>query len=273
MSRSQVAMEALGLEPGQSIRITCPFCGGGSDRERCMSIKLDVETGLVLYHCFRGNCTEGSGVLGGGLVRTSLAEKSRWKPYDCTGFLPSTATNRTQVMLETWYIDFTSPYVQDWKYDPDTDRLAMSVYGPVHDLRGYVLRAYDRWTKPKVLSARLTNEAPFQCWLRATGRTASSIIVVEDIPSAVRVAEAGYDAVALLGNTPSDDAMEEIAREANYSKPYRPVVWALDPDATSQAIRLQRSYGLRGASSVLVLYDDFKNMVNEEVAECLQNVP
>ena len=211
-------------------------------------------------------------MLGGTKLVRTRPEKPRFQPYDDSVLvsLDDYAPLGAVQMLRTWRLGREIPHMRDVKYDAKIDRVAFPVWSPLRDLRGYVLRTWDANRKPKVLTARMVDTPPFISWVRPK-EAKQSIICVEDMPSAMRVCEAGYDAVALLGNTPSDEAMAEIAAEAAYLQ--APVVWALDPDATAQAIRLHRSYGMRGNSSVLVLEKDFKNMTPEEVNECLMSVP
>lgn len=267
MSRAALAAEGMTLDPGQSVRIVCPFCGGGSSGERCMSLKLDEATGLLLYHCFRGNCGE-SGVIGNGapnLVRTS----KRFVPYDTRslvdGFTPS-----GWEALDAWGLPASAVIPAGWCTDHDKGRMAIPVRGPHYELRGYVLRATDGRT-PKVLTGRILDDCPFQSWEFTGSPVANqSLIIVEDIPSATRLRLRGRDALALLGNTPSDAALDEIRVicKARGRTPY----FALDPDATAQAIKLSRVYGLRGECAVLVLSKDFKNMTDKEIDDCLTNV-
>jgi sugar/nucleoside kinase (ribokinase family) len=95
------------------------------------------------------------------------------------------------------------------------------------------------------------------------------IVCVEDIPSAERLRRAGVVSVALLGCTPSDEALEElgtVARRNDYT-----VVFALDADASAQALRLQRKFSMRARSAVRFLEKDVKNMTPEELDTWLTN--
>lgn len=250
--------------------MVCPFCGGGSDGERSMSIKLSEENGLLLYHCFRANCPA-AGVIGntGTVVRTTRQAPPTWQPYDCSGFdthcLPRYAVDR----LFEWGISAQATGI---KWDPATDRMALPVYGPLEDLRGYVLRAVDS-RRPKVLSARLRNDVPFQHWTRGGYRDVepSRLYVVEDIPSAERLRYVGRNAVALLGCTPSDDALDELG-SVTRRRGRQQLVIALDPDATQAALRLVSKYGMRGSATVRVLPKDIKNMTDIEVEEWLNGL-
>lgn len=265
MSRAAIAAEGMTLEPGQSIRMVCPFCGGGSSGERSMSIKLSEENGLLLYHCFRANCPA-AGVIGNtGVVRTTRPAPSTWEPWDCSGF-NTYISDEGMDKLNSWRISATASGI---RWDPTTRRLALPVYGPMEDLRGYVLRAVDD-RRPKTLSARLRNDVPFQSWTRRGYHLSEPgrIYVVEDVPSAERLRYAGRQTVALLGCTPSEEALSEIAHEARRRGGCELAI-ALDADATTQALRLQRQYGMRGHSRVLVLPKDIKDMTDSEVSEWL----
>ena len=266
MSRAAIAAEGMTLEPGQSIRMVCPFCGGGSSGERSMSIKLSEENGLLLYHCFRANCPA-AGVIGntGNVIRMTRPAPSTWQPWDCSSmdpYIPDAAMEKVQA----WRLSVVASSIL---WDHDTNRLALPVYGPMEDLRGYVLREVGN-RRPKTLSARLRNDVPFQSWTRRGYQLhePSRIYVVEDIPSAERLRYLGRQAVALLGCTPSDEALTEIAFEARRRGGCEIAV-ALDADATQQALRLQRQYSMRGPSRVLVLPKDIKDMTDIEVTEWL----
>jgi len=90
------------------------------------------------------------------------------------------------------------------------------------------------------------------------------ILAVEDIPSAVRAARY-VDTVALLGTGCNTDYATEI------SSMYRHIVWALDEDATGQALKLMRKHALLFETSrVLVLEEDLKDMKEERLCELLK---
>lgn len=273
MSKADIAAEAVGLEPGQQIRTVCPFCGGGDSRERSLSIKLDSESGLILYHCFRGRCAE-SGVLGGGKLGqlyTYKAEPKVKPPFDDSHVFELGGEDDTPSYLAINKINSWGLGLADyrWGYDTASGRLAIPVYGPVAELRGYVLRALTEHQKPKALTGVVRRDDPFIGWIGSREpKDLDHVIVVEDVPSAIRVGKCGYQAVALCGNSPSDAALDEL-RSAGRG---RKIVFALDPDATVNAIVLVRRYGLRGSSSVLVLQKDFKNMTDKEASDWLKNV-
>ncbi len=277
MSRVEIASEGAALEPGESARMVCPFCGGGHNKERSLSIKRDEETGLILYHCFRANCGE-AGVLGGSrnLTRIRLPAEKKFEPWDDKALQPIADPDMVPTgvihQVREWGLD---PYHGPrWYYDPRDDRICMPILGPLYDTRGYVRRAYRTDTYPKALIGRTDEQHPLVAyhWALEYSRPASRldrIICVEDIPSAERLCRVGVNSVALLGCTPSDEALEElgqVARRNDYT-----VVFALDADASAQAIKLQRKFSMRARSRVRFLDKDVKNMTPEELHAWLTN--
>ena len=231
-----------------------------------MAITKNADNGLILYICFRGHCGE-SGVIGGGSFVYKQPEVKKFVPYDAGEVVPLNAKRIPSWVRETlakWSIH--PEEVTHWKYSPEEDRILLPVHGPLYELRGYVRRgSSDR--QPKALTGRVVDGQPFQSWhIRETPRP--HLILVEDVPSAYRLMLNDAEAVALTGCTPSDDALDEIVRVARQRK--QQLVWALDPDATDKALRLNNKVSLRIASRVLVLPKDVKDMTDEEVT-CLLN--
>jgi hypothetical protein len=86
-------------------------------------------------------------------------------------------------------------------------------------------------------------------------------VVVEDIPSAVRVSSNGVNAVALLGTLVNEAKALELRTYAPM-----PIVIALDQDATAKAFQIAHKYGLLwDGYKVLPLQRDFKDMTDEEI--------
>jgi DNA primase len=81
------------------------------------------------------------------------------------------------------------------------------------------------------------------------------VVLVEDQISAVRAAYDGFHAVALLGT----NLDQEVVRAISMLK--RPVVIALDADATDKAFKLAKDWGMAFKSCrVAVLPCDLKDM-------------
>ena len=93
-------------------------------------------------------------------------------------------------------------------------------------------------------------------------------MVVEDIPSAVRIMQNGVNAVSLLGTLVNDDKAYELNDYAS-----RPIVLALDNDATYKAFQITKKYGLLWDKwQVMFLKKDFKDMSNEEIQQKLGEI-
>jgi hypothetical protein len=100
-------------------------------------------------------------------------------------------------------------------------------------------------------------------WYRTQG-TSAPTVVVEDIPSAVR-ASAYVNAVSLLG---TGIGFARAAEIADYAP--RPIIMALDQDATSLSFRWARRYAaLWGDVEILMLDKDIKNMKEADVEKLL----
>ena len=276
MSRLDIAAEGSALEQGQSARMVCPFCGGGAAKERSMSIKRDEETGLILYHCFRANCGE-AGVLGGSrsLVRTRQPV-STFQPWQDDHLLPISPNQNVPdgvyLTLDGWGLSAKN---LSWFYDPYDDRICMPILGPLNDMRGYVRRAYRKGSYPKALVGRTEDKPLVSFHYADVGGTAAysvgRVVCVEDIPSATRLALAGMNAIALLGCTPSDEVLDLIGNTARKVL-WTDIVFALDADASRQAIRLVRQYSMRGAARAQFLTKDVKNMTEEELTQWLNGL-
>ena len=136
----------------------------------------------------------------------------------------------------------------------------MSVYGPKGNHRGWVLRALSP-SRTKALTF-LNEGEEGTSWYKTT--PGAPTVLVEDIPSAVR-ASMYVNSVALLGTGIGADRALEIAEYAP-----KPIVVALDQDATAMSFRWARKYSLMWEDvKVLPLTRDMKNMTEDELCELL----
>lgn len=253
-TRASVAAESAGMEAGDTLRIVCPECGGGSSGERSMSVTVK-DDGAVLFFCYRASCGA-RGVLGGspstisGLVRTS-SPKYKSKP-DISGRLVDCPDS-----VNFWPKSFGV------KWDPDTGRVALPVYSPTGLVRGWVLRSYDKGVTPKALSWPTVAEQQLG-WNLEQG---NQVVVVEDVPSAIKLAELGVRAVSLCGTHMTTEAMDELIAEAE------DVVWALDGDALAKAQSWDKRTRIHFRNTaVILLQKDFKDQTEEEAYECLREI-
>lgn len=257
MTKAAVQLMASALEEGEKTREVCPFCNGGSSGEK--SLNVTVKDGLILYNCHRASCPDGHGAIGEGIrvVRTTRKEKpSRVKPY--TGELAPLPEEwedylEKKIGWTPWHMGQGRPMLAVGEH-----RVAFPIFSPMGVRRGWVLRSYEPYERLKALT-RMDVDEPHLSFYRPNN--SPHVVVVEDIPSAVRVARYA-DCVALCGSGANADYMGEI--QAFYKR----IVWALDPDAIQQALRLHNKWKLHFEDSrVIVLTHDPKDMKEEELME------
>ena len=129
--------------------------------------------------------------------------------------------------------------------------------------RGVVLRSYTG-TKPKALT-RMDTEEPSISWY-TDGNREKSLIIVEDIPSAVR-ASLYTNSVALLGTHTAQKYMYEITNHADN------VIWILDNDASSTALKHVKEHRLLfKTSKVHIPTKDLKNMSEPELSSLMERL-
>jgi len=104
-------------------------------------------------------------------------------------------------------------------------------------------------------------------WLRYTGKanyfsagTGNTVVVVEDVISAITVAKLGFTGMAILGTSLSVAHMEQLG---DYSQ----VIVALDPDAAHKTLKYRREIEeWTGVTTIaLRLDDDIKYRVSSDI--------
>lgn len=137
--------------------------------------------------------------------------------------------------------------------------------------RGYQVRRH-RWGDtylgplldgPKASTYMADVDSPVQSFYVPTGFVYTDpLVLVEDPVSAIKVAQAGLPAVALLSIAMTMDKVREIASTK------RPVVFAYDKDATEQAfLDLQKWGPAFTKASIVMLERDLKDTPRADVTE------
>jgi hypothetical protein len=263
-ARAQLALEGAVLEPGESVRMVCPFCGGGSSKEKTL-VLTHRDDGALLFVCHRAACT-GRGYLGGGVGLGDLAGHGSVRPPKRAAPVATEVVDLSDMERASLreLLHF-STLPQGWKYAPSLNRVMLPVHSPSYERRGWVARSYSG-AVPKALSYKEVLDQPYLHW--AFGGYGTHIMVVEDIPSADRIAEAGQIGCALMGTHCANDCLDEIVDVARTGPRF--VVIALDKDAMKQAFKVHNSLCLRVRDvRTRVLEKDIKDMTQEELSDWL----
>jgi hypothetical protein len=276
--RNEIELEAQNLEIDHSWSgLLCPFCLGGSSGERTFSITR-TDSGL-LYNCYRGSCNSGRGFLptAGYLVPAAAPKDKAPKPYYGT-FEELEDVDRAYFARR---FDVQPEYQLGLGVNSD-GYYVQAVFAPNGMHRGYAVR-YGCWggspecprsvrsNGPKTRIYMNNPDAPTQSWYyrpswfkpdgtRYDGNI-NRIVLVEDCISAMKVAQDGLTGVALLGVGLDNNKVREIGMQHPSE-----VMIALDADATDEAFKLARRWGLAFPKTRVVILDkDLKDMTRDEV--------
>ena len=255
--KTTIVLYAADLQPGDTLREVCPRCEGGSTNEKSLSISM-LEDGDIVWQCFRAHCEEKNGASGDGshLTRKVVPVLKPRKVFE--GTTQALSEGDLAQLEELWGIS-EPPY---WWYTPDYGgRIAMSIRSPKYAHRGWVLRSLHSWAHTKALTY-LDKDEESLSWYKTNPDVPT--VVVEDIPSAVRASQ-HVNAVALLGTSIGFGKAAEIAAHAP-----RPIIIALDQDATAQSFKYAKRYGLMWDNpEILLLPKDLKDMTEDELCQTI----
>lgn len=255
--KSEIVLLAAAIGVGESNRVLCPACDGGSTHEASLSITRE-ESGALVWQCFRASCElRGTTDRTGSLIQRPTQELKKPRAV-FAGRTQALSKGQLDRIQELWGI--TDP--EHWYWTNDYGgRVAMSIRSPKYLHRGWLLRDIRGTAKVKALTYTEPNEEGLS-WYKTSPNAPT--VLVEDIPSSVRVSRY-MNAVALLGTGIGVDRAIEIGE---YST--KPVILALDQDATSLAFKWANRWGLLwGDVIVLPLSKDFKNMTEDELRSTL----
>lgn len=251
------------LGEGESIGgQVCPFCEGGSGRDRSFSVTR--ERGKLLYICHRASCGERGAVRIG---KPGYPSPSRSKPARTFLTRPDDIPQKVLEYLHTKYllsperlavhgVGWTTSYSSEGR-----GRLYLPVYGRRMEQRGYTCRSLDGEV-PKSLHFKYADDSSKMAWSRVSP-PGSVCVLVEDQLSSYRAAPY-VQCAALLGTSLSRQDVDELKRAACST-----IYLALDKDATTTAVKTV--LGLRSflPIKVLRLSKDLKDSSEEGVRDLL----
>lgn len=243
------------LDLGETIREICPEC---ESLERSLSITR-LHNGVVVYQCFRASCNLEPGCIRSTavpLVKTNKSRKKNNKQWN--GRTRPIPRPVQKWILREWGIEDTD----GWFYTDDYNgRIAMPLISAKGRWVGWCLRG-DGSHNPKSLTFVKDGEQGTHWNLT---QPFVGTIIVEDMASARRAAKY-LNSIALLGTGIGQDRAIEIGEYAP-----RPIIMALDNDATDLSFKWARKYSLLwGDVTVLPLQKDLKNMQEDELCELLE---
>ena len=243
-------IEDLDLGEGDTVRGDCPDCGGKN------TFTANKSGGAVLYNCYKLGCKISSvhtvGMTAADIqARMQEVEQDKPKPKVEIMELPEYVV-RSGSGLDA-FRDKWDLWDQGLMYDLKDRRAVFPIFidNVLIDAVGRALAG----AEPKWL--RYTGKANY--FIGGTGKT---VVVVEDVISAITVAKLGFTGMAILGTSLSVAHMEQLG---NYSQ----VIVALDPDAAHKTLRFRQEIeAWTGATTIaLRLDDDIKYRVESDIEQ------
>lgn len=259
------------LAVNESLKAVCPSCNGGSSKERSFSVTRTVEG--VLYNCYRAKCpVSGFVATAAGLLQPSRKQQKLREYYHPV--LPLEACDE-----DFFYQRFEITKTES-VFRSERGEYIFAILDSRGYTRGYTVRqptwagepqaprtGDERTTTPKARCFPHTPQ-PMQSFYVPNPLDAcrpQTLVAVEDQVSAIKVAEAGFKTVALCGTGVNLDKV----REWSALSPQE-VLIALDEDATQEAFKIARRWGLAFPTvRVVLLQQDLKDSLLEEIPEIL----
>lgn len=259
------------LAVGDSVKGVCPVCDGGRTHEVTFSITRQSDG--LLFNCYRATCPARGFVATAAVLQTPTKHKYKVREY-YHPVLPL-ETEDEDYFYARFEISDTSQIFRS-----ERDEYIFPIISPRGYTRGYTVRqpswsgspesprtGYGRSSVPKARCFPHSEE-PMQSFYPPKadihGRQ-QTLVVVEDQVSAIKVSQKGFTAVALCGTSVNADKV----REWGSFHPSQVLV-ALDADATSEAFKIARRWGLAFSTlRVVILLQDLKDSLSEDIPEIL----
>ena len=243
-------IDDLDLGEGETVRGYCPDCGGKN------TFTASKTGGAVLYNCYKLGCKI-SGVHTVGMtaadIQARMQEIEQDKPKP-----------KVEAMVLPEYVVPSGSGLDTFR-----DKWDLHDQGLMYDLkdRRAVFPIFNNGVMLDAVGRALAGAEPK--WLRYTGKanyflagTGDTVVVVEDVISAITVAKLGFTGMAILGTSLSVAHMEQLG---NYSQ----VIVALDPDAAHKTLRFRQEIeAWTGVTTIaLRLDDDIKYRVESDIEQ------
>lgn len=262
------------LPIGETMSAECPNCGR-------RKFYVTRKPGGLAYICFRASCST-QGFIGDSNAapapQISLQVERGYKGKQYTGELFHVQEKDLDYFDNRFgvYLGDTPEQAGYWCKVTADDRYAFPLWGPSDEYRGLIVRrpCWDGEPSPPRIDSKrnsgrdVDDEYPktlayfehnvkARCgWYHSTHET--TVVIVEDCVSAMRIASEGYTAVAILGTHFKLEFIQDFARWKQGER----FILALDPDATMKAIEIARKWkgAIRNGLEIAVLQHDPKDI-------------
>jgi|TARA_R110000803_G_scaffold199351_1_gene263365 hypothetical protein len=244
----QKYIDDLDLAEGDTVRCSCPDCGGINT---FTASKLE---GAVMYNCYKLGCKiQGIHTVGmtAADIQARIKNIPKPKPKVEAMVIPQHVVLYGGDGILDDFKDKWDLWDQGLMFDLKDSRAVFPIFykGIMIDAVGRALRG----ANPK--------------WLRYSGKanffiagTSNTIVVVEDVISAITVAKLGFTGMAILGTSLGDAHMSQLGN-------YNSIIVALDPDAAHKTLKYRQEIELwTGVRTIaLRLDDDIKYRLESDI--------
>jgi len=239
-------IDDLDLGEGDTVRGYCPDCGGKN------TFTASKTGGAVVYNCYKLGCKI-QGIQTVGMTAADIEARMRDVPKP---------KPKLEAMNIPEHIVRSGAGLDEFRYKWD-----LWDQGLMYDLKDnrVVFPIFYKGIMLDAVGRSLSGADPK--WLRYTGKanyfsagTGNTVVVVEDVISAITVAKLGFTGMAILGTSLSVAHMEQLG---DYSQ----VIVALDPDAAHKTLKYRREIEeWTGVTTIaLRLDDDIKYRVSSDI--------
>jgi len=242
--------------------LKCPYCNGGENNEYSLSVRRDYNQ--AFYQCHRVSCNEkGSININTSAVAQSPAMTSS-NGYDKP--LVALPTHIKEELSKRWFVQDRHIEIGKWKWAEEDNRIYMPIMSRIPNKElGWVLRSMQP-VKSKTLTTLV--DATTAALSFYANSASDTLIVVEDIPSAVR-ASLYVSSVAVLGTSITENKVSEMKQFGAGH-----VILALDKDATTKAAKAMPLFVSRFKKVSLLSHKmskDLKDMPEDELVSLIKD--
>lgn len=232
---SIIAIESESLHVGESVRVVCPYCGGGSTQEESLVITR-ISSATCLWKCHRDKCDKDSGYINS---RHSVKVSSTAREPKEEVVLKTSLLTKEDIEFFKLRFSIREYLLDEFSVSVSEDgRIVYPLYNFNRIRIANTLRNYSELSNDKsLLKNKVVKEAGHEgqvygyYWNNPVSIT-DDLIIVEDATSAIATSEY-CDALALTGTHISDELANTLA-----SIDYTNIYLCLDADATRKAIKL-----------------------------------